>query len=91
MNLASSLGFVSRIGSLKNLELLEFKHHCIECRVLPRCVTDEPEAHQGLETRTRGRNGLPCEVSESCSLPNNAKSLSAWSWNDTAKVSTQYT
>ena len=76
VNIATALGFFSRMCSLQSLEMLESEHHL----VTPLSVESWPGALQTTQKHIRGwRIGLEAElgfpVSEAYGLPVNAKSL----------------
>ena len=51
MNLATTLGFISRMCSLESLEMLESEHHSVERGVLAWSVADGPKTYQGMKNR----------------------------------------
>ena len=76
MNIATALGFFSRICSLQSLEMLESEHHLVTAL----SVESWPGALQTTQKHIRGwKIGLEAEmgipVSEAYGLPVNAKSL----------------
>ena len=76
MNIATALGFFSRMCSLQSLEMLESEHHLVTALN----VESWPGVLQVIQKRIRGwKVGLEAEmgfhVSEAYGLPVNAKSL----------------
>ena len=76
MNIATALGFFSRMCSLQSLEMLEFEHYLVTAL----SVESWPGALQPTQKHIRGwKIGLEAEmgfpVSEAYGLPVNAKSL----------------
>ena len=76
VNIATALGFFSRMCSLQSLEMLESEHHLVTAL----SVESWPGALQTTQTHIRGwKIGLEAEmgfpVSEIYGLPVNAKSL----------------
>ena len=76
VNIATALGFFSRMCSLQSLEMLESDHHLVTAL----SVESWPDALQITQKHIRGwKIGLEAEmgfpVSEAYSLPVNAKSL----------------
>ena len=76
VNVATALGFFSRMSSLQSLEMLESKHHLVTAL----SVESWPGVLQTVEKHFRGwKIGLEAEmgfpVSGAYSLPMNAKSL----------------
>ena len=76
VNIATALGFLSRMYSLQSLEMLESEHHLVTALSVESC----PGALQTTQKHIRGRKiGLEAEmgfpVSEAYGLPVNAKSL----------------
>ena len=76
VNVATALGFLSRMCSLKSLEMLEFEHHLLTALN----VESWPGMLQMIQKHIRGWNigrqaqmGFP--VSEAYNLPTSAKSL----------------
>ena len=76
VNIATALGFFSRMCSLQSLEMLESEHHLVTAL----SVESWPEALQTTQKHIRGwKIGLDADmgipVSEAYDLPVNAKSL----------------
>ena len=77
VNLATALGFFSRMCSIQSLERLESEHHLlgdrVERGVMARSVASDPKTHQELEGWTRSGDGISHERSlwsaSKCEVP----------------------
>ena len=76
VNLATALGFFSRMCSLQSLEKLESEHHLVTTLSVeswPGVVASDPETHQELEGWTRSGDGISHERSlwsaSKCEVP----------------------
>ena len=64
VNVATSLGFFSRMCGLPSPEMLESEHHLMTASSVESwpgvSVAKDPEAHQGMEDRSWGGGGISC-------------------------------